>query len=737
MFKQEELAGIELKLWNAVSSQDQVKFDAKNEPVRADLIAQLLLGIGFTPRCRKLTVQNAIVEDQIDLEAGRLVFPVKFVNCELKAPMILEQVSAPGIYFVSCAIAGLLATQLHTKDNLVLSDCANSGRTVLTGAHIGGQLAFWSTTLSARSTEDVLTADGLVVEKDLYLSDGFRADGPVRMVGARIGGEFICGRTEFNNPGGVALNVSGLVVEEHVYWDKDFRSRGEIKFDGGSVHGKLVGSNGSFANQGRMALCLKGLTVKQDVAFEAAAVDGMIDLTGCDIGGNLNLTNGVFSNPDTTALDLARARIAQNMICRNGCEVTGKVLLAGAEITGSLWCDGGRFRNPNGASIDATGLTVGRDVSMSRQPEGPRFRALGKVLLSDGDVGGSLICDGGWFVNAGGVAIKATGLSVTRDVRLGSRFTVEGEVDLTDSRVGGGLCCTGGKFLNRAVALIGDRMNIRQSAEFGVRFRAKGTVHLRDAQFGADLRFERAKLAGSDDAPALTLSGAKVGDRLIMDLAKEPTGRIELSGAVVGLLDDRKCRWPKEVLLDDFVYRTLPVVESDVPELADRLAWLRRHPGYVPQIYRQLALAYRAAGLDGEAIKVFIAGEDARLKSYRGRLGLLWRSLGLLFKITVMYGYRPLLVLPWLLGLEAVGSLWLCALYSWGDFTPRWRVEHHEQFNAWLYTLDLLVPVAGLNQRDPWIALGAANWSAATFTVLGWALALCLVAGVGRMFKTR
>lgn len=32
---------------------------------------------------------------------------------------------------------------------------------------------------------------------------------------------------------------------------------------------------------------------------------------------------------------------------------------------------------------------------------------------------------------------------------------------------------------------------------------------------------------------------------------------------------------------------------------------------------------------------------------------------------------------------------------------------------------------------------GAADWSAATFTVLGWALALCLAAGVGRMFKTR
>jgi hypothetical protein len=177
--------------------------------------------------------------------------------------------------------------------------------------------------------------------------------------------------------------------------------------------------------------------------------------------------------------------------------------------------------------------------------------------------------------------------------------------------------------------------------------------------------------------------------------------------------------------------------EPGAPELTDRLAWLRRNRGYVPQIYRQLASVYRAAGRDGEAISVSIAGEDARLKSYRGRFSLLWRTLGLLFKITVMYGYRPLLVVPWLIALEVFGSLWLTVLFWWGDFVPRWKVEHHEQFNAWLYTFDLLVPVASLNQREPWIALGAADWSAATFTVLGWVLALCLAAGVGRMFKTR
>jgi hypothetical protein len=279
-------------------------------------------------------------------------------------------------------------------------------------------------------------------------------------------------------------------------------------------------------------------------------------------------------------------------------------------------------------------------------------------------------------------------------------------------------------------------MNVKQSGEFGHGFRAEGSVHLRDARFGADLTFEKAELAGCGNAPALTLSGTQVGGKLVLGFVAEPKGLIDLSRAAVGLLDDQNSRWPDEVLLDDFVYRTLWLGESGAPKLAERLAWLRRHPGYVPQIYRQLALVYRAAGMDGEATKVSIAGEDARLKSFR-RPRPIRRALGVLFKITVGYGYRPLRVLPWLFGLEVIGSLWLWLLSSLGDFVPRWRVENYEQFNPWLYMFDLLVPVASLNQRDPSIALGAADWSAATFTVLGWALALCLVTGVGRMFKTR
>jgi hypothetical protein len=736
MLTQKGLSKVERELCEAVASQDRVEFDAGNEAVGAALIRRLVLGVGIEPKCRKLTVYNAVIEDPIDLEAGTLRFPVKFHGCQLRAEVNLEQARAEGVYFVACTMCGLAADQLRTTVGLVVRECTVSGGITLRGAHIGGQLELRASTLVGGPDNVVLVADGLVVEQDADLSEGFQAEGQVRLIGARIGGQLTCVRATFTLPGGTALDARGLTVGEHVFWQKGFHARGEIRLDGGCVNGLLDCSGGRFDNRGARALSLSGLTVKQDVRFTAGATaEGTVDMTGCRVGGHLELTGGVFRNAGTIALDLARADIAQNMICQSGFDVTGKVLLAGAEIAGNLWCEGGSFHNPTDVAVDATGLTVHRDVHLSCQPKGEGFLAQGKVLLSDASIGGSLRCSGGRFSNQGDVALGATGLSVTRDVLLGVGFGADGEVDLTDSEIGGRLCGSGGKFRNRSVAFKGNRMTVKQSAEFGVGFRAEGTIALRDARFGADLKFEQAELAGCDNAPALTLSGAKVGGTLGMHFQHRPKGSIDLSGATVGLLDDRNASWPDEVRLDDFVYRMLPQDGPGVPDVDARLAFLRKHGRYVPQIYLQLTSTYSAAGLDQLATKVSIAGEDERWRSYRGLLGGVLRVLGLLLKLTVRYGYRPLQVLWSLLVLEIVGSVLFEWLFVTGDFTR--HTAGVPDLNPVLYTADLLLPVVSLKQRDNWVPLGAAEWGSAVFTGLGWVLALCLVAGVGRIVKTR
>ena len=63
-----------------------------------------------------------------------------------------------------------------------------------------------------------------------------------------------------------------------------------------------------------------------------------------------------------------------------------------------------------------------------------------------------------------------------------------------------------------------------------------------------------------------------------------------------------------------------------------------------------------------------------------------------------------------------------------GSVNPDW-------YHSWLYTFDLLLPVVSLRHSDLWVPLGAARWLSLAFTVVGWALAICLVTGVGRLFK--
>jgi hypothetical protein len=56
-------------------------------------------------------------------------------------------------------------------------------------------------------------------------------------------------------------------------------------------------------------------------------------------------------------------------------------------------------------------------------------------------------------------------------------------------------------------------------------------------------------------------------------------------------------------------------------------------------------------------------------------------------------------------------------------------------FSPFLYSLDLLLPVANLGQRNAFATQGVATWIAAACTVSGWLLGAILVAGLVDVFK--
>ena len=157
--------------------------------------------------------------------------------------------------------------------------------------------------------------------------------------------------------------------------------------------------------------------------------------------------------------------------------------------------------------------------------------------------------------------------------------------------------------------------------------------------------------------------------------------------------------------------------------------------GQLSQPYLQLAAVYRATGSDSVARRILFemrkrewaqrtAAPLGRMTpAQQARLQLL-RFAGLLYRITVGYGYRLQLALYWLLG------LWLAGLVVFTFFAPQQTpnpvpvrgadgqtggcvvaVEadpvavqpgYCGVFSPALYSLDLLVPVVDLGQKSSW-----------------------------------
>jgi hypothetical protein len=175
-------------------------------------------------------------------------------------------------------------------------------------------------------------------------------------------------------------------------------------------------------------------------------------------------------------------------------------------------------------------------------------------------------------------------------------------------------------------------------------------------------------------------------------------GTVHLTDAHVDDYVDSQATWPPDIRLDGFTYGKL-VATPEVNTTA-RLRWLKRDPHrYTPQLYEQLAATYRKAGRDEAARRVAIAKQWRRRRELNP-LGKLWNWL---LYVTVGYGYRTWLAVPWLTVLLAAGTRVFDHAY------PKHMVAARQpapEFHPLAYTLDRLLPRAPPKCGD-----GRCGWS--------------------------
>ncbi|OEJ28492.1 oxidoreductase [Streptomyces agglomeratus] len=413
-----------------------------------------------------------------------------------------------------------------------------------------------------------------------------------------------------------------------------------------------------------------------------------------------------------------------------GARITGRLDLSGADIGHLLWFEGCWFEEgPSfyGAATRTIGIigsrVPGLDATMARiegRLDLRRSVLHSRVSLVNARVAGELALTGAALSDPDGLALSAGGLVMEGGI-FARDLTTRGEVRLVGAQLSGGLFMEGARLENPgASALVADNA-LASTLVFSQGFGALGTVRLRGAQTTDQLTFRGATLSG--DRVALDCSRMQAGD-LDLTPAAPPTGAVDLQGAQIAVLHDSEDAWPDVVRLQGLVYGSLQPAEGARDDVARRVAWIRREPGYAPQPYEQLASWYRKVGHDDDARRVLLAKQRHR----RSVLGTAGRAWGHLLDAVVGYGYRPWLAGVWIAALTVLGT-WVFRAQS----PQPVKAGEGPPFNALVYTLDLLIPIGGLGQRSSWYwPEGPAQWLSYTLIAAGWLLTTAVVAGVTR-----
>ncbi|WP_405681145.1 hypothetical protein OG239_00485 [Streptomyces sp. NBC_00868] len=484
-------------------------------------------------------------------------------------------------------------------------------------------------------------------------------------------------------------------------------------------------------------LKLSGVQITGDLDLEAATLVCPLWLTDCRMG------EWNFEQAEAKGIYLESCRFlgfrgsqlhTKHTLAITDCIVTGTVKLGGAKIDGQLVLADTRITNLGKDALSADGLTVGQDLICTG-----RFTLAGGCHLIGAHIQGQFVARGATFYNPGDMALDASHLTVSEATHWDEGFTATGEVRLIGAQIGGQFCCVRGTFSNsKGCAILADGLEARRDVIFGPEgdslnpedITTVDGIVLTDAVIHGRLMCAGTRFSRAGDK-AIRARGLTVGRSLVLRDTTVVEGSIDLRRARVGELADQGFAWPEKVLLVEFVYGGLQPING----VRERIKWLKRNGSFSSQIYRQLALAYRTAGHLEQADRVLVAEQWARRRTPSRRFTRWFAQLkGAGLWATVGYGFSPLRILISLILLEIAGgtlfstqrkdiSLTKAAQGAGADFQP------------WLYSLDLLLPVVNLRQRDLVIVHGASAWCSSFFVIAGWALGTALVIGVGSAIK--
>jgi hypothetical protein len=272
------------------------------------------------------------------------------------------------------------------------------------------------------------------------------------------------------------------------------------------------------------------------------------------------------------------------------------------------------------------------------------------------------------------------------------------------------------------------RLTTRGDLRLGDGFTAGGGVRLGRAHIGGQLDLSGATLTNPDGS-AFDLQELRTGVLLIRDM-NDPPELVDFTHAQVGALVDVPASWPRQAVLDGFVYDAL--YEDRPISARQRLGWLAHNPrGYSPSptsSWPRCTAVPAATRTPARSPSPSSAPGGAPSACPRG-CGACWWT-----------GWSAMATAPGWPGCGCWSSGWSAGWCSTAS-TPNQELvlatpgETHPGFHGAVYALDTLLPVVDLRQQAVWIPRGGVQWWAWASILAGWVLTMAVVAALSGLLK--
>ncbi|TKK87772.1 hypothetical protein FDA94_16480 [Herbidospora galbida] len=765
----------------------------EDQIIRAEALAHLLIHgpeqePGKPPR---LILKGARITGRFDAGCAELA-SFLFIECVFDQTPFMNDAKLQFMGFQKCRLPGLDAARIRCDGPVWLDDTRFFGPVVLEDTEIGGDLRIKATTVDAGHDRVAIQLDAAHVANHLVLH-GARTIGAISMVNLRADGNLVLRDAHFDMPGGWAVHAPRLVVGGSVFGESGIRVTGGVMLGGSSVAGEVLLDRIEISRPLEMALdldhsrfalgfkCLNGrihgairlhhmivgcqvdlqntritqvkkgvdavradhLEVDGTAVFADVDLDGPLNLHGAKIACNLILSGAKLRGVEKqAAFNADGARIGNHLIARD-CTADGGVVLTAAEIEGNTNFIDATLRNGAAVAFD-----LRRAILKGSLQAGGSLTVTGTMALTNASVGVDLVLRDATLTNPRGKAMAATGLQVAGDL-IADRCTTAGLIDLAGSAIKGDLRLVDAELKGLSAdeasrgTVVDPKGEWRGLAVRCTGARVDGDVDLRGAQLhrelglngvnvGRTVRIEGTHLA-AEGPSALTADGL-VAETLVLKPAAPPVHAVSLASAHVTELVDGAASWPSTapINLSGFHYERL---DSDLP-VEDRLNLLRRAtPVYAAGPYEKLAACLELAGQDADARVVRHASIR---RSYQAKNPVI-RLWGNLQDLVVGYGYAPGRALAISVLLLLGAGLWFtvgvtgCLPASPG-LCPV-KADEHPTWDAWLYSLDLLIPLVDLGHEKAWDPLGVSKLVALALTMSGWVLTTVVIAAAGRTLR--